>query len=98
MRPNPLQVKLDRFGLMRPTVFGGEARARSHCRFRERGTESLSDYGIQRMKGGTKRQRGRTPRTLGEAPRKDWQTTGEWIHWDQNPWLEPAFARVQVGA
>jgi ectoine hydroxylase-related dioxygenase (phytanoyl-CoA dioxygenase family) len=28
-------------------------------------------------------------------PRKDWQTTGEWIHWDQNPWLEPDFARIQ---
>lgn len=29
-------------------------------------------------------------------PRTDWQTTGEWIHWDQNPWLEPDFVRIQA--
>ena len=52
-----LLVKLDRFGMMRPTVFGT-------------GGES-------------------------ETPRKEWQTTGEWIHWDQNPWLEPDFVRIQ---
>ncbi len=40
-----LLVKLDRFGLMRPTLFGT-------------GSE-------------------------GETRRTDWQTTGEWIHWDQ---------------
>lgn len=49
-----LLVKLDRFGMMRPTVFGGA------------------------------------------EPRKDWQTTGEWIHWDQNPWSEPDFTRIQA--
>jgi hypothetical protein len=49
-----LVVKLDRFGMMRPTVF-----------------------------------------EEGAPPRKDWQTTGEWIHWDHNPWLEPDFERIQ---
>ncbi len=52
-----LLVKLDRFGLMRPTLFGT-------------GSES-------------------------EILRKDWQTTGEWIHWDQNPWEETSFVRIQ---
>lgn len=52
-----LMAKLDRFGMMRPTVFDN------------------SDGN--------------------EIFRKDWQTTGEWIHWDQNPWLEPEFVRIQ---
>eukprot|EP01052_Picozoa_sp_SAG31_P028679 SAG31_NODE_2789_length_5089_cov_4.516433_1_plen_400_part_00 len=53
---NDLLVKIDRFGMMRPTVFEEAEVA---------------------------------------APRREWQTTGEWIHWDQNPWLEPEFERVQ---
>lgn len=49
-----LLVKIDRFGMMRPTKFGDA------------------------------------------EPIKAWQTTGEWIHWDQNPWLEPNFERIQA--
>ena len=31
---------------------------------------------------------------LGEVHRPEWETEGEWIHWDQNPWEEPHFERV----
>jgi len=32
----------------------------------------------------------------GEVIQKpDWKTESNWIHWDQNPWLEPDFCRVQ---
>lgn len=53
-----LVVKLDRYGLMRPTVFVGD------------------DGAMVR--------------------RTEWRTAGKWIHWDQNPWEEPDFARIQV--
>lgn len=55
-----LLVKLDRYGLMRPTLLREGAAPEA------------------------------TPML-----RKQWQTTGEWIHWDQNPWEEPEFARIQ---
>jgi len=25
----------------------------------------------------------------------DWETERNWVHWDQNPWLEPEFCRIQ---
>mmetsp|Transcript_138343 Transcript_138343/g.385887 ORF Transcript_138343/g.385887 Transcript_138343/m.385887 type:complete len:477 (-) Transcript_138343:92-1522(-) len=30
------------------------------------------------------------------AVRKEWRTLENWLHWDQNPWTEPGFARVQA--
>lgn len=53
-----LIVKLDRYGLMRPTKF-------------------LTN----------------SARPVQERPA--WKTEGAWIHWDQNPWLEPDFVRIQ---
>lgn len=54
-----LVVKIDRYGLMRPTQFVDETsgEVRSH---------------------------------------PEWQTEGQWIHWDQNPWRELDFVRVQA--
>lgn len=52
-----LVVKIDRYGLMRPTRFFGED-------------------GV-------------------EQRRDEWRTEGNWIHWDQNPWEEPGFERIQ---
>jgi len=26
----------------------------------------------------------------------DWETSHNWVHWDQNPWLEPEFCRIQA--
>ena len=42
---------------------GGHHRVRSHCRFRNRVTDSLSEYGMKWMSGSTKRQ---CDRTLGD--------------------------------
>jgi ectoine hydroxylase-related dioxygenase (phytanoyl-CoA dioxygenase family) len=28
--------------------------------------------------------------------RVDWETSRNWVHWDQNPWLEPNFCRIQA--
>lgn len=55
-RPD-LVIKLDRYGLMRPTVYKKE--------------ES-------------------------EVTRPHWQTESQWLHWDQNPWEEPDFVRIQM--
>jgi hypothetical protein len=44
----------------------GRVRARSHCRFRNIATESISKYGMKRMNGSTKRQ---CDRTLGRVRR-----------------------------
>jgi len=49
-----LVVKVDRYGLMRPTRFGPD------------------------------------------VIRETWETSGQWIHWDMNPWEEPDFARIQA--
>jgi hypothetical protein len=47
---------------------GGPGRARSHCRFRNRGTEYVSESSMKWMSGGTKRQCDRTlPRARGTA-------------------------------
>jgi len=27
--------------------------------------------------------------------RVDWETSRNWVHWDQNPWVEPDFCRIQ---
>lgn len=27
--------------------------------------------------------------------RPEWKTTSSWLHWDQNPWKEPGFCRLQ---
>lgn len=32
------------------------------------------------------------------ADRPEWRTEESWLHWDQNPWSEPDFARVQCFA
>lgn len=55
-----LLVKIDRYGLMRPTLLRQEGAKEATVR------------------------------------RKEWQTTGSWIHWDQNPWEEPDFVRIQA--
>jgi len=26
----------------------------------------------------------------------EWETTHNWVHWDQNPWCEPHFCRIQA--
>jgi hypothetical protein len=44
---------------------GSRRRVRSHCRFRNRGTEYVREYGMKRMNGGTKRQ---CDRALPDAP------------------------------
>lgn len=28
--------------------------------------------------------------------RPEWRTKQSWLHWDQNPWSEPNFCRIQV--
>jgi len=27
---------------------------------------------------------------------RDWETSRNWVHWDQNPWIEPEFCRIQA--
>jgi len=31
-----------------------------------------------------------------KVDKPDWKTESNWIHWDQNPWSEPLFCRVQA--
>jgi hypothetical protein len=57
-----LNVKLDRYGLMRPTKIWSTTPS---------GTRELVDF------------------------HPEWKTEERWIHWDQNPWKEPGFVRVQ---
>eukprot|EP01112_Ceratiomyxa_fruticulosa_P021056 TRINITY_DN7331_c0_g2_i1.p1 TRINITY_DN7331_c0_g2~~TRINITY_DN7331_c0_g2_i1.p1 ORF type:complete len:347 (-),score=65.40 TRINITY_DN7331_c0_g2_i1:74-1114(-) len=60
-RPD-LWVKLDRYGVMRPT--------KNVPLRNEEGQVVLTD-------------------------KPEWQTKSNWLHWDQNPWSEPDFVRVQ---
>jgi len=53
-----LQVKIDRFGIMRPTQ-----------------NITLLDGSV--------------------VSHPEWQTKKSWLHWDQNPWSEPGFKRLQ---
>lgn len=72
-----LLVKLDRYGLMRPTRFL-EADASS---------STAAASSAQSCSSGEQK--------AGLVSRDDWQTESRWLHWDQNPWEEPDFVRVQ---
>ena len=65
----------------RPTRTGSRPRVRSHCRFRNRGTEYVSDSGMKRMSGGTKRPCGRVlcrPRPARTGRPLEVAATGSW--------------------
>lgn len=74
-----LLVKLDRYGLMRPTRFL-EADEASSSSTASSSASASSCSGEQKV---------------GLVSRDDWQTESRWLHWDQNPWEEPDFVRVQ---
>jgi len=40
--------------------------------------------------------RGLTASPTFKVDKVDWETERNWVHWDQNPWLEPEFCRVQA--
>lgn len=56
-----LEVKLDRYGLMRPTKLHVPG---------EGGATAVEEH-------------------------PEWRTEDRWVHWDQNPWLQPEFMGVQ---
>jgi hypothetical protein len=64
MRPNPRSRSTRRSARTatssgRPLAWCAAFRARSHCRFRDRGTEYVSEHGMEWMRGSTKRRRDR---------------------------------------
>lgn len=112
-----LVVKLDRYGLMRPTRFAelDDASTTSTSAADSSSTTDVKESGAE---GRKKREREGTQPTSsasssetasssacpsssaseqkgGFISRDDWQTESRWLHWDQNPWEEPDFVRIQ---
>lgn len=59
----------------------------------------MDRYGVMRptiLKTSKTQQKDGKTETIETIEKKDeWKTNGHWLHWDQNPFTEPNFVRMQ---